>query len=615
MENQNSHEKHEHIKLNEIQATSICGNDILSSVLYVSGLVIPIAGVWAPLVLLFIGLVLFIYKGVYREVVEAMPVNGGSYNALLNGTSKNVAAVAGALTILSYVATAVISAKSGVDYLSSVMSPIFDMFSGVSADKIFLFGGTVAVLAFFAILVINGVKDSASVAMAIFIFHILTLSAFVVLGTIYVMNNGGFFSQIWQENVVHTGDILENIRITTNSQQPLIILLLLAYSASLLGVSGFESSANFVEEQGFGVFKKTLRNMLIGVTIFNPLIAFLALNINVLPDIESNKNFLLSDEAFLVGGSIFKYILVIDAFLVLCGAVLTSFVGITGLVKRMAMDECLPAILIKENKKGSSPVIIWTFFAFCVSILFITKGDTASIGGVYAIAFLTVMSMFGISNLIIKTNRSNLKKQYTFPVWLVLIAIISTIIGVIGNIVSMDGKLNNFSNLAFFSTYFVPLFIFVMGYVYRDHVAILLMRATKGSAWAKRFYSMVTGSTYVVFVHHPSEIFSSLQYIKLNEAGHNVMIAHCPDEQHNEDCVDNHVSYDKIKSLVSTVQQAGVYPHLRLKFHRCENMFGPKAIKEIVDKYNIPFNRVFVGSVKDHHEFNYDDLGGVRIIL
>lgn len=37
--------------------------------------------------------------------------------------------------------------------------------------------------------------------------------------------------------------------------------LFFGFSVSLLGVSGFETSANYIEEQKEGVFAKTLRNM------------------------------------------------------------------------------------------------------------------------------------------------------------------------------------------------------------------------------------------------------------------------------------------------------------------------------------------------------------------
>ena len=607
-----------HLKLNEMQATSICANDILSSVLYVSGLVIPIAGVFAPLVLLFIGLVLFIYKGVYREVVEAMPINGGSYNALLNGTSKNVAATAGVLTILSYVATAVISAKSGIDYLFTIIKPLSVSFTeNPSLATLFIFGGTVLVLAFFAILTINGVKDSANVAMAIFGFHIVTLSVFVILGIIYLNNQGGIDyilsdKSIWHINSQLTfGDLLDRMKRVTGGQYPIIMLLFLAYSSSLLGVSGFESSANFVEEQAAGVFKKTLRNMLIGVSFFNPIIAFLALNLTTLPVISETRDFLLADEAHIIGGDIFKYILVIDAFLVLCGAVLTSFVGITGLVKRMALDECLPQFLTKENSKGSSTVIILSFFALCVSILFITQGNLSSLGGVYAIAFLSVMSMFGLSNIILKTTRPELKKGYTFPSFLVVLAIISTVVGVFGNVFAKDGKVGDFGNFLYFTVYFVPLFGFVWCYIYRDLIIKFLLKVTHGNGRVLTWYSMITKSRYAVFVHKPSHLFSSLNYINQNEAGRNVIVAHCDDEDDPSD--------DKYKEelsvMVPMLQSAGVFPHLKLKLHKCRSQFGPQSIKEIADRYNIPINRIFIGSIKNHHDFNYDDLGGVRIIL
>jgi hypothetical protein len=55
--------------------------------------------------------VLFLFRKIYGEVVGALPLNGGAYNALLNTTNKSTASLAATLTILSYMATAVISAN------------------------------------------------------------------------------------------------------------------------------------------------------------------------------------------------------------------------------------------------------------------------------------------------------------------------------------------------------------------------------------------------------------------------------------------------------------------------------------------------------------------------
>ncbi|MCB0565952.1 MAG: amino acid permease, partial [Phaeodactylibacter sp.] len=107
-------------KLNELAATAICGNDISSSCLYVSALAIIYAGQYAWLSLLIVAGVLFLFRRIYGEVVGALPLNGGAYNALLNTTSKFTASLAATLTLLSYMATAVISASEAMHYVHSI---------------------------------------------------------------------------------------------------------------------------------------------------------------------------------------------------------------------------------------------------------------------------------------------------------------------------------------------------------------------------------------------------------------------------------------------------------------------------------------------------------------
>ena len=102
--------------LKELPATAICGNDITSSTLYVSALAIMAGGKWAWLSLLFVAAVLFLFRSIYAEVVGTLPLNGGAYNALLNTTSKRMASLAACLTVLSYMATAVISANVAMHY-------------------------------------------------------------------------------------------------------------------------------------------------------------------------------------------------------------------------------------------------------------------------------------------------------------------------------------------------------------------------------------------------------------------------------------------------------------------------------------------------------------------
>jgi amino acid transporter len=593
----NETHSHKHTRLGQFFATSVCGNDILSSALYVSGIAAIYAGVYAPIILLCVALVLFFYRTVYREVVEALPVNGGAYNALLNGTSKTIAATAGVMTILSYIATAVISAKTAVEYLFKFIEKLFEDSNSITAENLesFIIPAIILVLFAFALLVISGVKDSAKVAAGIFVFHIITLTGFIIIGLIYALNHG---VDMFSVNKVATGGLIEN-------NEGLIKTLFFAFSASLLGVSGFESSANFVEEQKKGVFKLTLRNMLIGVAIFNPLIALVVLNILPLEQITFAKDFLLAEAAFTVGGILLLGWIAIDAFLVLCGAVLTSYVGVIGLVTRMSLDECLPSSLFKENKKGSHPRIILTFFALCASILLITGGDLLSLAGVYTISFLGVMTLFALGNLILRQTRTELKRPYKAPILFVFAAFLSTFIGLIGNSVL------DFRNVQFFLIYFIPAVLLVFTIIYKKDVIKSILPFTKKvrplyNVLSNTYYKAIRSKFYV-FIHHSNRLYPILDYINNNENGANIKIVHCKNGDEHE--------LEKIKDLIPKLKEAGVFPHFNIEFEYIDEEFGPDAIENFAKHHNINKNRIFIGSIHHHHEFDYEDLGGVRIVF
>ena len=230
---------HKHGGLKELPATAICGNDITSSVLYVSALAIIEGGQWAAISLLIVAAVLFLFRGIYAEVVGALPLNGGAYNALLNTTSKRWASIAACLTILSYMATAVISASEAMHYAHT-------LWHGLP-----VIGATIALMALFMVLTIVGIQESSRVAVTIFITHLVSLTLlFVVIG-IYLMTHG-------------LGVLRTNLATPTDN---IPLALFFGFSAALLGISGFESSSNFVEEQAEGVFPKTLRNMWIAVRL------------------------------------------------------------------------------------------------------------------------------------------------------------------------------------------------------------------------------------------------------------------------------------------------------------------------------------------------------------
>lgn len=181
---------------------------------------------------------------IYCEATSALASNGGSYNTLLNATSKHSAALAACVTILSYVTTGIVSAASAIAYLNVVAPAVPPV------------AGTIVLFFAFACVTACGVGESARVALVIFVMHVMTLTALCVAAAAYVACN---------TSVLHTNlksgfpdIILEgDVRI----EGSLWTALVFGVSTAFLGVSGFETSAQFVEEQAPGVFAKTLRNM------------------------------------------------------------------------------------------------------------------------------------------------------------------------------------------------------------------------------------------------------------------------------------------------------------------------------------------------------------------
>ncbi|MFK7821787.1 MAG: APC family permease [Planctomycetaceae bacterium] len=401
--------EHGHKKLGQLAATSICGNDITSSCLYVSALAIVAAGKLAPISLLMVAAVLFLFRKIYAEVVGALPLNGGAYNALLNTTSKRWASVAACLTVLSYMATAVISALEGMHYVHNLW------------DGLNVLYGTIALLAFFMLLTIIGITESAIVAIVIFITHLATLTLLLIVGIAFVFGYSDAGLQTAKDNFAselpatpgsedefadlsvsasadgETGSALETPE--ESSGGSFWPALFFGFAVSMLGISGFESSSNFVEEQEPGVFPKTLRNMWIAVSFFNPLMALLALAVLTQMQVGENQNALLAYMGEVAGGPTWgprlSTLISIDAAMVLSGAVLTSFVGVTGLVHRMTLDRCLPQFLLKTNARGTTHRIIVAFFLLCVSVLAITTNhvpaaDVEKLSEVVAASDVTV---------------------------------------------------------------------------------------------------------------------------------------------------------------------------------------------------------------------------------
>ncbi|TWU27649.1 APC family permease [Bythopirellula polymerisocia] len=578
--------EHKHGGLGELPATAICGNDITSSCLYVSALAIIYAGRWAPIVLLMVAGLLYLFRSIYSEVVGALPLNGGAYNALLNTTSKFRASVAACLTILSYMATAVISASEAMHYAHALWPALPVIVA------------TICLLAFFMCLTIIGLSESARVAIAIFVTHLLSLSVLLVVGIGFVTKNG-----------IET--LTANLHTPTESGLALSIFF--GFSAALLGISGFESSANFVEEQAEGVFPKTLRNMWLAVSFFNPAMALLALALVPVANVPDHEEALLAHMGQEAGGQWLFWLISIDAVFVLSGAVLTSFVGVNGLVHRMTLDRCLPQFLLKTNRRHTTHRIIIAFFLLSVSVLLITQGELKALAGVYTISFLSVMILFGIGNILLKVRRAQLPRPVRASWPSVLIAIAAVVTGLVGN------ALMNPPYLRVFLEYFIPALAIVT--VMLGRVAILesflfLVRASISSLIGPLHH--LTGiirnkieainSQQIVFFTRGDDIAklnNAMLYVRQNEHTNRVKVVTVV-----KDTSEVPERLDKELSFLDEV-----YPEIDIEFVVLEGEFGPELIEELSKKWNIPTNFMFIGSPAGHFMYGLAELRGVRLII
>lgn len=574
-------------KLNTWFATAICGNDITSSCLYVAALTIGMAGQYAWIALLMVAAVLFLYRKIYGEVVGALPLNGGAYNVLLNTTSKSNASVAACLTILSYMATSVISASEAMHYLRE------------SVHALPVFVATMALLFLFLCLTILGISESAVVALVIFLLHLISMALLIISAVFFLFKNGTTIFDLNFSLPIKGGN--------------LSTALFFGFSAAMLGISGFESSANFVEEQQRGVFPKTLRNMWLAVSILNPLIALLAIGIMPLAEVDSHQQSLLSYMALLTGGKWLATLISINAVTVLSGAVLTSFVGVNGLIKRMTLDRVLPQLFLKENKRGSSYRILITFFVLCVSVLVVTRGDLASLAGVYTISFLSVMSFFALGNLILKIRRSRLPRPEYAPTFVVIIALFSVAVALYGNVKMRP------EYLVIFLQYFIPAMLLIYATLNRNHIMEFTLGVLKNIADTFRRFSIITRKKVAHFItqlHEQEFVFFSkgdniatlnkvMIYVQENEITRKMKIVTVLKEEQQP--------AEKFLTDFEVLDRA--YPDIKMEYIAMKGVFGPELIDQLSKEWKIPKNFMFISSPSEKFSYRVEELGGVRLIM
>ncbi|CAF2951988.1 unnamed protein product [Rotaria sp. Silwood2] len=572
-----------HKMLGEWHATAIAGNDISSSCLYTAGICAQKAGQYSFISLYLVAFVLYLFRNIYAEVGLALPLNGGAYNVLLNCTSKLIASIAACLTLVSYIATAVVSAGSAIAYGQN-------LWPGLNPSW-----AVIALLGFFCLLTLLGLKESANVALVIFIIHIATMTLLLIMCFIKIM--GSYDSIIM---------FVENWKTKPLTSVPEDIYY--GFALALLGVSGFETSSNYIEEQNVGVFPKTLRNMWYVVSLFNPLFSLLAVFIMPLGEIRQHRDDLLAamGNATLPSDSPLwlPKLISADALIVLSGAVLTSYVGITGLIRRMSYDRCLPIFLSYTNRwRKTNHFIIIGFFLVTSLLHFIVRGNLESLAGVYTMSFLSVMSLFAVGNMILKYKRSTLPRKIYASWPHVLLGFSLVFIGLIGEITL------NLEHIKFFLLYFGITFFIVMLMFSRNRVLKFIIFFGGPRKWQEmlnREYKKIEDRPMLFFTRtdDPSVLNKAVLYVRDNELTNFLKICHVyENEQEIPSMLEPNVKFlDK------------QYPKLCIDLLLVKGRFDPPTVKLLSERLDIPTNFMFITCPAGNFSHHLAEMGGIRLI-
>lgn len=370
-----------------------------------------------------------------------------------------------------------------------------------------------------------------------------------------------------------------------------------------------------------------------GVAIFNPLISLLSLG--VLPlhgpgGIINHKDTVLGEVARVVGGSRMEKIVAIDAFVVLSGAVLTAYVGVNGLIRRLASDRVLPAFLLDVNPwRQTNHFIIIGYFFIGSSLVVILQGNTETLSGVYTYAFLGLMTLFGTGCMLLKFKRADIPRSTIAPWWSCIVGVAMVITTVFGNL------LGDPTILTYFSLYFlsVLLVVYVMfertfilrialyclrgmcpsrGNYHQPHQSLMydqdnIRTGARGGKTIARFIHEINEQAIYFFCKRPnlSIINKAILYVRTNEQTNTLFIVHC----YTKDEPTNTNEFAETVLLFDHI-----YLKLKVNFLAVEGQFGPAMVEWISRTYKQSKNMMFIKQPNYNFAHTVASLGGVRVI-
>lgn len=308
-----------------------------------------------------------------------------------------------------------------------------------------------------------------------------------------------------------------------------------------------------------------------------------------------------------------------DALLVLSGAVLTSYVGITGLIRRMSYDRCLPMFLSNTNRwRKTNHYIIIGFFLLTSLLHFIVRGNLESLAGVYSMSFLSVMSLFAVGNMILKYKRGTLPRTIYASWPHVLSGFLLVFIGLIGVIIL------NLPHIVYFLLYFGLTFLIVMLMFSRNRVLKFLLYFGGPQRWKNllnEHYHRIEDRPMLFFTKtdDPSVINKAILYVRANELTNFLKICHLYEhEDEIPSCLETNIKFLDKQYPKMCIDLVSSSPLISLSLFLVQvlvkGQFDPSTVKLLSEKLDIPTNFMFITCPAGNFPHHLAQMGGIRLI-
>ncbi len=403
------------------RAAAIVLSDLASTAYYIGGITERAIGEAAPYFILSVMMFAYAVRMVYIESCS-MFTRGGVYRVVRSALGEKFAKVAVSALMFDYILTGPISSVSAGQYLVGLFNSLsaefhlgFSLPVNLSAQVI-----AICIVLYFWRVNTKGIGESSENALRIMQITVVMIVVMLVWCgvTLYVRGfefpkftiqfneeSLGFLTHFRLGEQLLSGEVLGTIGI------------LIALGHSMLAMSGEESLAQVYRE----IEAPKLRNLkLAGFVIFVVSVTFTGifsfLAVMIIPDevrVSQYADNLLAGLAMNVVGSEevklgLQAFVVIVGFLILSGAVNTSFVGANGVLNRVAEDGLLADWFREPHKQfGTTYRIINLITFFQLTTILLSGGNVYLLGEAYAFGVIWsfVFNAFSMMVLRFKDRR------------------------------------------------------------------------------------------------------------------------------------------------------------------------------------------------------------------